>query len=368
MKVVLFSDLHLDSAFAWMYRTPSPARKRRQALRDTLLKIIKLTAEVKADALLCGGDLYEHDRFASDTGAFLRNAFAMLDRTRVFVAPGNHDWYGPQSLYRSMDWSQNVHVFSEPRLTPVVLADGLTLWGAAHRSPANTPGFLDNGFQVDRDGIHLALFHGSERAWFTEQETGKQPHAPFDASQIQSAGLHHALLGHFHRPKDHEWFTYPGNPDPLAFGEDGKRGAVVVTVQPDGSVVRERVAVAVSEVHNLDVDVSGAESQQDIRNRVHETAKELQGSARVALIGELGPNIDIRLADFSTLESSLDSLVVTMGDLHVAHDVDLIAEEQTVRGEFVRSVFDQNLPDDDKRRILFTGLRALDGRDDLEVI
>ena len=91
MKVVLFSDLHLDSAFAWMYRTPSPARKRRQALRDTLLKIIKLTAEVKAEALLCGGDLYEHDRFASDTGAFLRNAFAMLDRTRVFVAPGNHD-------------------------------------------------------------------------------------------------------------------------------------------------------------------------------------------------------------------------------------------------------------------------------------
>ena len=317
---------------------------------------------------MCGGDLYEHDRFASDTGAFLRNAFAMLDRTRVFVAPGNHDWYGPQSLYRSMDWSQNVHVFSEPRLTPVGLADGLTLWGSAHRSPANTPGFLDNGFQVDRDGIHLALFHGSERAWFTEQETGKQPHAPFDASQIQSAGLHHALLGHFHRPKDHEWFTYPGNPDPLAFGEDGKRGAVVVTVQPDGSVVRERVAVAVSEVHNLDVDVSGAESQQDIRDRVHETAKELQGSARVALIGELGPNIDIRLADFSTLESSLDSLVVTMGDLHVAHDVDLIAEEQTVRGEFVRSVFDQNLPDDDKRRILFTGLRALDGRDDLEVI
>ena len=368
MKVVLFSDLHLDSAFAWMYRTPSPARKRRQALRDTLLKIIKLTAEVKAEALLCGGDLYEHDRFASDTGAFLRNAFAMLDRTRVFVAPGNHDWYGPQSLYRSMDWSQNVHVFSEPRLTPVGLADGLTLWGAAHRSPANTSGFLDNGFRVDRDGIHLALFHGSERAWFTEQETGKQPHAPFDASQIQSAGLHHALLGHFHRPKDHEWFTYPGNPDPLAFGEDGKRGAVVVTVQPDGSVVRERVAVAVSEVHNLDVDVSGAESQQDIRNRVHETAKELQGSARVALIGELSRNIDIRLADFSTLESSLDSLVVTMGDLHVAHDVDLIAEEQTGRGEFVRSVFDQNLPDDDKRRILFTGLRALDGRDDLEVI
>ena len=62
--------------------------------------------------------------------------------------------------------------------------DGLILWGAAHRGPANTPGFLD-GFKVDREGVHLALFHGSERGWFSDQETGKQLHAPFDAGQIK---------------------------------------------------------------------------------------------------------------------------------------------------------------------------------------
>ena len=366
MKVVHFSDLHLDSAFAWMSATPSAARKRRQALRDTLHRIIDLAIDVGADALFCGGDLYEHERFAADTGTFLRDAFARLGGTRVFVSPGNHDWYGPGSLYRVVEWPPNVHIFSEARLTPVTLDDGLTLWGGAHRGPANTPGFLDD-FGLDRSGINLALFHGSERVWFNEQETGKQPHAPFEASQIRAAGLHHAFLGHFHRPRDHQFFTYPGNPDPLAFGEDGERGAVVATVQPDGGVVRERVPVAVSKVHDLHVDVSGTDSQQSVRHRVLAAAKDLEGYARITLNGNLSPHVDVRPSDFNSLQWSLDSWLVHMGDLHPAYDFDSLAEEPTVRGEFVRSVQGYDWPDAEKMRVLVTGLRALDGREDLEV-
>ena len=367
MKLVLFSDLHLDSAFSWMSATPNAARKRRQALRDTLLKIIELTQEVKADALLCGGDLYEHDRFTPDTGQFLRTAFASLGQTRVFIAPGNHDWYGPQSLYRTVDWPSNVHIFTEFQLTPVTLADGLTLWGAAHRGPANTPGFLEH-FQVDRSGINLALFHGSERAWFTEQETGKHPHAPFDEEQIERSGLEHAFLGHFHRPRDRRLYTYPGNPDPLSFGEDGLRGAVVATVNPDGNIHREWVPVAVSEVHDIGVDITGCASQQDIRDEISRNIEGLKGYARVCLSGELSPSIDFRLGDLSSVESELDSLSVQVDDLYTGYNLELISKEETVRGEFVREVSAQDLPEDEMRRILTTGLRALDGRDDLEVV
>ena len=169
-------------------------------------------------------------------------------------------------------------------------------------------------------------------------------------------------------PKTTNGSPIPATPEPLTFGEEGKRGPVVVTVQSDGSISRKRVTVAMSESHDLRVDVSEAESQQDIRRRVSEKVNGLRGYARITLNGDLAPNIDIRLADITTLESSLDSLVVNIGNIHVAHDVDSIAEEQTVRGEFVRSVLDQGLPDDEKRRILVTGLRALDGRSDLEVL
>ena len=61
-------------------------------------------------------------------------------------------------------------------------------------------------------------------------------------------------------------------------------------------------------------------------------------------------------------------MVVEVGDLQAAYDLDMISQEETVRGEFVREVIGQDLPEDDKRRILATGLRALDGREDLEVV
>src|SRR5262249_22488932 len=138
---------------------PAFARRRRQALRDTLMRIVGVAAELRLDAVLCGGDLYEHERFSPDTAAFLRSAFETLYPTPIYIAPGNHDWCGAESLYRQVQWSPTVHVFNGPRLEPVRLADGLTLWGGAHCTPANTPGFLE-GFAVDRGGAHIALFHG----------------------------------------------------------------------------------------------------------------------------------------------------------------------------------------------------------------
>ena len=286
----------------------------------------------------------------------------------VFVSPGNHDWFGPQSLYHQVDWTPNVHVFTEDRLLPVELADGLTLWGAAHCAPANTDGFLD-GFAVDRGGIHLALFHGSENGDFGWQESGKVPHAPFAAEQIPRAGLAHALVGHFHAPRDGAWHTYPGNPDPLAFGETGERAAVVVEVHADGSVQRTRFPVATSQVSDIEVDLTGIAHSGEVRTRVMTSVADLAGIVRVTLRGEIGRDADVRAADLDGVAPHLEALVPRLGRITVAYDLDALAGEATVRGQFVRDVREAELDDDVRRRVLVTGLRALDGRsDDLEVL
>ena len=135
MKIVHFADVHLDAPFAWCEATGDVARRRREALRDSLLAIVSLARETGADALLCGGDLYEHDRVTLDTGSFLRETFADLDPVRVYIAPGNHDWYGPESLYATVDWSNNVHIFREAALRPVSLGSSVTLWAPRTASP-----------------------------------------------------------------------------------------------------------------------------------------------------------------------------------------------------------------------------------------
>lgn len=66
--------------------------------------------------------------------------------------------------------------------------------------------------------MNVGLFHGSERGGLVGAAGGKLPHAPFDAVQIPASGLAHGFTGHFHTPKDAPHHTYPGNPEPLAFG------------------------------------------------------------------------------------------------------------------------------------------------------
>lgn len=368
MRIVHFADLHLDSPFAWCGASGEAARRRRQALREVLLEIVNLTREVDADALFCGGDLYEHDQVMPDTAEFLRQTFASLDPVPVYVAPGNHDWYGPQSVYATEDWSDNVHIFKEARLLPVELEPNVTLWGAAHCVPANTGNFLEQ-FRAEGPGVHIALFHGAERSWLSEQEGGKQPHAPFDAADIERAEIHHAFLGHYHRPRDAARHTYPGNPDPLQFGEDGERGPVVITVDPDGSINRKRHPVSLTRAHDLTLDITGYATQQEIRSALTDRAQGLSGVVRLTLRGEIAPTLNLpESALRDVMNEFFDAVQIRAADLHSGYDVELIRQEPTVRGQFVNDVINEGLAPEDERRILMTGLRAFDGRDDLEAL
>lgn len=104
-------------------------------------------------------------------------------------------------------------------------------------------------------------------------------------------------------------------------------------------------------------------------NRLAELARERAGIARLTLEGELEPDVDLREDDLRHgLAGTFDAVQVRLGDLRSGYDFAAIREEHTVRGAFVSDVLDSDLAEDEKRRVLVAGLRALDGRDDLDVL
>ncbi|MGH7882312.1 MAG: metallophosphoesterase family protein, partial [Candidatus Dormibacteraceae bacterium] len=244
----------------------------------------------------------------------------------------------------------------------VRLEEGLTLWGAAHLTPAGT-GNLLSGFRVAGRGLHLALFHGSEIGNFASLEN-QSPHAPFTEADLRSAGFHHALLGHWHQPRATVYHTYPGNPEPLTFGEQGERGAVMLSIDQTGAIQREHHQVSVGQLHDLNLDISGCQSGQDLRELVQSQLQGRSGVARVTLQGELPVEVDFAPSDLADAAPWMD-MVLPRLRFSTAYDLEQLASEPTVRGHFVRAVQAAELSEETRQRVLTTGLRALAGRKDL---
>jgi DNA repair exonuclease SbcCD nuclease subunit len=295
VRLLHFSDLHLDGPGAG------------QAVFE---RVCALAQELRVDAVCGAGNLFEHDTVSSETGERLRAGFAGISPIPVFLAPGRTDWLSPGGIYRQTAWSDNVHVFTEPHLTPLQIASGVTLWGAAHIAPIHALGFLGTG-DVAMAGLNIGLFHGHERKEFDAHPSGDRPTAPFYANQIREAGLHHALLGGIDTPRATADYTYAG-------GE-----AVVVTIDEGAPVTWQWL-------------------------NVEQTAPD-KGAADV-------------FAKSATEPEPAPEPTYSEPSRATFQEPDL--PESTVLGQFVRVVRQSDLEPADQDRILRIGLAAVEGRTD----
>ncbi len=88
---------------------------------------------------------------------------------------------------------------------------------------------------------------------------------------------------------------------------------------------------------------------------------------RATLSGTVAPVVRVDAADLASLGAHLDGLVIRRDRVAVGFDLSAIAEEATVRGQFVRTA-SQIEDRDRRRRVILLGLRAFEERADLEAV
>jgi DNA repair protein SbcD/Mre11 len=361
LRCLLFSDLLLDRPYVWA--DPAVADSRREAARQTLVDILAEARRRSVDLIACAGDLFSRHTVKPANMQWLATAFRSAG-VPVLIAPGHEDFIGPVGGYGRYEWPGNVRIFDGSRLTPVQVADGITIWGAAHTEAHRTASFLDR-VEVDRPGVNLALFHGAE-AGGRDREPHLDECASFTESDIERAGFDHALVGHYSQAHFGRLHTYPGAPIAHDFGSGSAGGAVIITLTSDGSIVREFAPVSSPELHELEVDLTGAQSRQDALRRIHAQVGDRSGILRISLRGRLSPDIVLLHADFVQSARRSDQVVVVW-NVEADLDVDQIADEQTIRGQFVRDVLStRKLPEERRQRVLLAGLRALGGHEELD--
>lgn len=222
MKILCSADWHLDA----------PMAKGDAALQKELLaipgKLSELCREEGCDLVLLAGDLFDGPCSPESLNA-LRKALTEM-AVPVFIAPGNHDHMavGP---WKTELFPENVHIFTEARLTSVFLPEqNATVWGAGYSS-MDCPGLLE-GFTADGTGVNIGILHG-------DPTIAASPNCPVTHLQVENSGLALLAMGHIHKGDS---FTagktlcaWPGCPMGHGYDETGVKGALIITLEDTAS-------------------------------------------------------------------------------------------------------------------------------------
>lgn len=359
MKLLHAADLHLDSAFAGL--PEEKAALCRQESRDILRRMVDWANDHEADVMLLAGDLFDSDRLYSQTARALALTLGRF-RGRIFLAPGNHDFYAPGSGYSAVEWPENVHIFTSRTPQTVLLPEwNASVTGTAFTTAEEWEPFAGAAFAGSEAAVRLGVVHG-------EVTRGESKYRAISPAEIGKTDLTYLALGHVHRyggvqRAGNTAYAYPGCLPGRGFDETGDKGFLFGDVTAEGADL-EFIPFARRRYQSVTADVTDCDPAEAVRQALEGDCG--QDICRVLLTGA-------RRADFSisTLEGELAGLCASLtltDETYPEEDVWARCGEDSLRGLFLQDLREQYAAADEegKKQVLRAarfGLAALDNRD-----
>jgi exonuclease SbcD len=285
------ADLHIDSPFAGLrLKDEDVARQFVEAGRRAVQALIDEAIASEAAFLIIAGDVFDGDWKDVTTGLFFVRAIAALDRAGIpaFIVKGNHD--AESLISRDLPYPKSVHFFPTNKASTVTLDDyRVALHGRSF--PTRLTGEFVSTYPAPQKGwLNIGVLHTS-----LDGSRGHDGYAPCSVDDLKGFGYDYWALGHVHAAEivsQDPWIVYPGNLQGRNVRETGPKGAVRVTVE-DGRITDVTpLALDAARWAQLNVDVSGHETEQDVLTRVagalaqaHEEAAGRPLAVRVTLTG-----------------------------------------------------------------------------------
>lgn len=359
MRILHAADLHLDSAFAGL--AEEKAALLRQESRDILRRMVDWANDHAVDVMLLSGDLFDSDRMYSQTARTLAQALARF-RGRIFLSPGNHDFYAPGSGYDAVDWPENVHIFTSRRPQTVLLRSlNASVTGAAFTAAEEWEPFDGASFSGGDAPIRLGVLHG-------EVTRGESKYRAIPSAEIEKTNLTYLALGHVHRcagvqRAGNTAYAYPGCLPGRGFDETGDKGFLYGEITPE-KVELEFIPFAPRRYQSVTADITDRDPADAVRQALDPDCG--QDICRVLLTGSRRENFSL-----SALTSELSGLCAALeltDETYPEEDVWARCGEDSLRGLFLQNLrarYD-GADEDEKRQLLQAarfGLAALDNRD-----
>jgi len=355
IRFIHTGDLHLGLQFKNVSFSSEIAMDRRRELWETFERIVNYSIDRNADFLLIAGDLFESCYFTLGDIKRVRDILSKASELNVLISAGNHDYIGHKSIYRQVEWGENIKIFETDGLECKSFTElNTNIYGYSWNRAEIKENKLLNDFPYsDRDKNNLLLIHGDI--------SNNSNYLPMNINFLKDLEMDYIALGHIHKPRlFSQRIAYCGCPEPLDFGETGIRGIIEGTID-QGITNIEFIPFSKREFHEVTIDLNENLGYLDLINRfenvsVGDISKDFY---RIKLKGYLQKDIDLNniIGDVAEKFYHIEIVDETIPD----YDLDSLKNnnKDNIIGHFIKTMQDMDLDDKINKDALYYGLNVL---------
>lgn len=357
MKFIHMADMHFDAPFTVLNTRGNLGEKRRLEQREAFKKIINYIKENNIEYLFISGDLYENEYIRKTTIEYINNLFKEIPNTKIYIAPGNHDPYILNSMYRKFEWNENVKIFKEQ--IEIVENEDVDIYGFGFNDFYCRSSEIENIHIKNKNKINILITHGSLDGGYDDN----REYNPLNKNKLKQLGFDYIALGHIHKlnycEEEEQRIVYPGSPISMGFDELGKHGVIV------GNINKEDLNLEFLKIDNKEfkeekLDVTDINSVEELIEKINEIKIENNIFYKVILIGKRNFEINIYYLYKFILN---ENIIKIKNQTEINVDVYKMSQEINLKGLFLKEVLEnernKNITQDMAEKIIEIGLNAL---------
>ena len=359
MKLIHCADLHLDSKME-SNLTSEQAATRREELFRSYEHIVEHAAKVGARAILIAGDMFDKAHMKKSVLSRVREQIESHPEIDFLYLKGNHDNVDFAAAGSGEDLP-NLKMFTPDGWT-CYSYDDVSIYGREldddnHRNIATD-------LVLDAERCNIVMLHGQESGY-----EGRDRTHTINLTELKGKNIDYLALGHVHSYKkerldDRGVYCYPGCPEGRGFDECGKKGFVELTIE-DGKVESTFIESGLRQLHAPEAFVSPEMNMREVLDSCEKAVAgiEKKDLVKLVLTGTRRMDTDIDDERIRQAFSERFFFFKLNDSTRVSIDYESFAHDKSLKGEFVRLLSEEDLPEDERARIVDLGIKAIMGEE-----
>ena len=288
VKILATADWQMDMAGGFL--NPNAKDYLSAARLETIETILELAKEENVDVILAAGDFFEFPSVSPETTHAIAKVL-QTSKVPIHAIPGNHDLYGPSSVWKTPEFREINHFHLHYEQTQSEIAEGTFL----HSIPVKSIYDIQPQDELledvsDQEGVHIVMAHAHDVSVGTFGGHEDDCKLPIDSSKVISKGYSLLILGHWHSwlEVQENRVLYPGTHEQTKFGERDAGYVAIIDVPEDGSEPQiEKKKVGKIHWANVEFDCTEKELPNDLIAFVRNQRDEGVEFLKIKLIGEV---------------------------------------------------------------------------------